>query len=105
MSSSPHRVAGAVLMVVAVVLLVGLWWWSSQPSADGALDSGVATSATRATTTATTPRDTSGLPAVHVSELPDEARETLAVIAAGGPFPYSRDGAVFQNRERILPSK
>ena len=106
-------------MVVAVVLLVGLWWWSSQPSADGALDSGGGTSATsatatttattrasaRATTRARTPRDTSGLPVVHVSELPDEARETLAVIAAGGPFPYSRDGAVFQNRERILPRK
>ena len=103
-------------MVVAVALLVGLWWWSSQPTADDALDGGRGTSATTATATttatvtmattrATTPRDASGLPVVHVSELPDEARRTLALIDSGGPFPYARDGAVFQNRERILPRK
>lgn len=38
-------------------------------------------------------------------ELPPEALETLALIAAGGPFPYDRDGITFQNRERLLPSK
>ncbi len=45
------------------------------------------------------------LPTVAVSELPPEARTTLALIRAGGPFPYSRDGIVFGNRERILPRK
>ena len=47
----------------------------------------------------------SGLPEVRASELPVEARETLALIATGGPFPYSRDGATFGNFERILPRK
>lgn len=37
------------------------------------------------------------------SELPREARSTLALIRKGGPFPYARDGAVFGNREGILP--
>jgi ribonuclease T1 len=37
--------------------------------------------------------------------LPAEARATLAQIRAGGPFPYERDGVVFGNRERLLPSK
>jgi guanyl-specific ribonuclease Sa len=37
--------------------------------------------------------------------LPAEARRTLRLIAAGGPFPYDRDGTTFQNRERRLPAQ
>jgi guanyl-specific ribonuclease Sa len=37
--------------------------------------------------------------------LPAEAVETLALIEAGGPFPYRRDGVTFENRERLLPPK
>src|SRR3954470_12988818 len=37
------------------------------------------------------------------SDLPPEGRETLALVQAGGPFPYARDGAVFGNREGLLP--
>jgi ribonuclease T1 len=40
---------------------------------------------------------------VAATELPVEARETLALIRKGGPFPYAKDGAVFGNREAILP--
>jgi len=40
---------------------------------------------------------------VAVSQLPREARETLALIRRGGPFPYAKDGTVFFNRERLLP--
>lgn len=42
-------------------------------------------------------------PYVDVVDLPTEAVHTLALIDAGGPFPYSRDGATFENRERLLP--
>jgi ribonuclease T1 len=45
------------------------------------------------------------LPEVALAELPKEARELRALIDNGGPFHYSRDGVVFGNRERILPSK
>jgi ribonuclease T1 len=41
---------------------------------------------------------------VRVEDLPREARTTLALIHQGGPFPYPRDGIVFSNRERRLPS-
>ena len=37
--------------------------------------------------------------------LPPEALETLALIQRGGPFPYRKDGTIFQNRERLLPAK
>jgi ribonuclease T1 len=42
---------------------------------------------------------------IPVAELPKEARETLALIKAGGPFPYKQDGTVFGNREKQLPAK
>lgn len=45
-----------------------------------------------------------GLPWVSEAALPVEARETLALIDEGGPFPYpGRDGATFENREGLLP--
>ncbi|MBA2720424.1 MAG: ribonuclease [Chloroflexi bacterium] len=47
----------------------------------------------------------SGLPTIARSALPREARATLDLIAAGGPFPYEQDGSTYQNRERLLPSR
>jgi ribonuclease T1 len=40
---------------------------------------------------------------VAVADLPPEARRTLALIRKDGPFPYDRDGIVFNNREKLLP--
>ncbi|MFZ2973425.1 ribonuclease domain-containing protein [Ferribacterium limneticum] len=40
---------------------------------------------------------------ILVANLPTEARQTLALIKAGGPFPYERDGIVFGNFEKRLP--
>jgi ribonuclease T1 len=39
------------------------------------------------------------------TSLPSQAYDTLDLIESGGPFPYSQDGAVFQNREGVLPSQ
>ena len=47
----------------------------------------------------------SGLPMVALATLPVEARDTVALIDRGGPFPYAKDGAVFGNRERLLPAQ
>jgi ribonuclease T1 len=41
--------------------------------------------------------------AVALKELPAEARQTLLLIRAGGPFPFAQDGKTFQNREQLLP--
>jgi ribonuclease T1 len=40
---------------------------------------------------------------VAVRELPDEARQTLALIKSNGPFLYPQDGRTFGNREKLLP--
>ena len=42
---------------------------------------------------------------IAVSDLPGEARATIRLIRAGGPFPYDRDGAIFGNFERQLPAR
>ncbi len=43
--------------------------------------------------------------AIDAKSLPPEARQTIALITAGGPFPYARDGVVFNNREGQLPKQ
>lgn len=43
--------------------------------------------------------------ALDPATLPAEAIATLQLIERGGPFPYRKDGTVFQNRERLLPDK
>jgi ribonuclease T1 len=45
------------------------------------------------------------VPEVDAATLPQEARETLALIRSGGSFPYQKDGAVFGNREALLPRR
>ena len=44
-----------------------------------------------------------GLGTVAVGDLPAEARQTLALIREGGPYPYEKDGTIFGNYERKLP--
>lgn len=51
------------------------------------------------------PAATPGVPEIALAGLPHEARETLALIKHGGPFPHERDGVVFANREKLLPAK
>ena len=49
---------------------------------------------------------TEALEPVALATLPVEARETLALIKRGGPFPYPRkDGSTFGNFEKRLPAK
>jgi ribonuclease T1 len=40
---------------------------------------------------------------VPLAQLPEQARQTEQLIRSGGPFPYSKDGTIFGNRERQLP--
>ncbi len=47
----------------------------------------------------------SNLGTVRAADLPPEARQVVARIAQGGPFPYRKDGTTFGNRERRLPSR
>ena len=43
------------------------------------------------------------LTTVTKAQLPGEAAETLRLIKAGGPFPFSEDGVLFRNSAAMLP--
>ncbi len=67
------------------------------------------TATTRPSTRTTAPRSGCATPrgadTIDVGDLPTEARDTLALIASKGPYPYRQDDGVFQNRERVLPKQ
>ena len=48
---------------------------------------------------------TTDLDTITIDQLPPEAVTTLTLIASDGPFPYSRDGVTFGNREGLLPKE
>lgn len=42
---------------------------------------------------------------IALGALPPEAKATVKLIKHGGPFPYPKDGTVFNNREGRLPAR
>lgn len=44
------------------------------------------------------------LATIAFAGLPAEAQKTVKLIKQGGPYPYPKDGVVFGNYERVLPS-
>jgi len=47
--------------------------------------------------------DSGAIGTVRLADLPPAARQTIALIRQGGPFPYEKDGAIFGNYEKVLP--
>ncbi|MFK0039956.1 ribonuclease domain-containing protein [Paenarthrobacter sp. NPDC090517] len=98
--------AGLVIaVVVLVVAMVGggsLTTQSTTPAPGSTPASPAVVSPTSTNPASTNP---STLPTINASQLPQEARQTLALIAKGGPYPYDRDGVNFGNFEGWLPKK
>jgi len=96
-----RRIAALLLGAVA---LAGCAGTTAQPAvpAGGAA---VATAANPSPSLLAPPEPTTDLPTMTVGQLPPQGVRTLELIAAGGPFPYERDGATFQNREGELPKR
>ena len=105
MPADQRRTARAALAVLGVAAVLLVWWWVGQGSVGPLGQQGGGSPASSRSAAVPGPRDTSGLPPVAEADLPTQARQTLRLISAGGPYPYARDGAVFQNRERLLPRK
>lgn len=107
-SPRPTPSRTVLLLGVAVIVLLALVGAclvsGSRPGGGGtgATSAGAAPSAASSAPDGAATPD-SGLAAIPESRLPREAAETLRLIRAGGPFPHRQDGAVFQNRERVLP--
>lgn len=105
------RLSARLAAVVAVLFVLAACHASAGASPTPTLAAGA--SATAHSSATTTPAATatlavdpvSGLEFVNLADLPPEAADTVELIASDGPFPYSQDGVVFQNREGILPEE
>ncbi|ASN19048.1 ribonuclease domain-containing protein [Arthrobacter sp. YN] len=93
--------AGLVIaVVVLVVAMVGGGSLTATPTAPSTTpEPGSASSSAAAVANPST------LPTINASQLPKEARQTLALIAKGGPYPYREDNGNFGNFEGLLPKK
>ncbi|MGL4745428.1 MAG: ribonuclease domain-containing protein [Dermatophilaceae bacterium] len=104
------RSVAVIVAAVAAVLLIALWSGGGVGAPGPAVDastSGAERDVARggASSALPTVADTpaSRLVTVAESRLPREATSTLALVRAGGPYPYEQDDGVFGNRERLLP--
>jgi len=73
-------------LLAALLVLSAVWWAASTIGRDAPVAAD------------------SDLGQVALADLPPEAAATLALIDAGGPFPYAQDGATFGNFEGLLPA-
>jgi ribonuclease T1 len=115
-SAGVRRTLVVVIAVPVAVLVVVLGWVLYDPGSGGnptgrltnqtntgPYSASTAPTSSSAGTSSPTSSD-DGLATVSVDDLPPEAGDTLALIAAGGPFPYDQDGITFENREGLLPA-
>lgn len=89
------------LPLVVLALVVGYLYTQRHPSSPAPPPIATPTAPPSAPKAPTGHADSARLPAF----LPPQAHHTLALIARGGPFPYHQDGAVFGNREHLLPER
>ncbi|MFJ6456816.1 ribonuclease domain-containing protein [Paenarthrobacter sp. NPDC091669] len=97
--SRSKLVAFAGLVIAVVVLVVAMVGGGGLTAPTTTPEPGSASSSAAAVANPST------LPTINASHLPKEARQTLALIAKGGPYPYDRDGVNFGNFEGLLPKK
>ncbi|MFD6110229.1 ribonuclease domain-containing protein [Streptomyces yangpuensis] len=103
------RSLGAVFLCVALVAVAGCGAQGPGPavasgSADrGATPSGAAARTDPAGVPDAVPGWARGMAVVRADALPRQARDVLALIDKGGPYPYRQDGTVFGNFEKVLP--
>lgn len=105
--SRSKLVAFAGLVITVVVLVVAMVGGGSLTTPSTAPPSSVQSTTPEPGTAPTAPAvaNPSALPTINASQLPTEARQTLALIAKGGPYPYREDDGNFGNFEGLLPRK
>ncbi|MFJ9076915.1 ribonuclease domain-containing protein [Streptomyces sp. NPDC102278] len=97
------RVLGALFLCVALVGAAGCGAKNPAPTAASPRASGSASASASTGGDAAVPKWAKGMATVRADALPRQAREVLALIDKGGPYPYRQDGTVFGNFEKALP--
>lgn len=99
-----HFMAFGVAALAAILAIVLLTGCATPTATDIRTGAGAPATASRSSTGGRTITD--GLATIAVDRLPEQARQTLALIAQGGPYPYPRnDDVVYHNRNRVLPKE
>jgi guanyl-specific ribonuclease Sa len=89
--------------LLLLAFIAGDWFATHRAAPDATLPASTPISSPRASPVAPPPSEPASI--TDASGLPAEVRDTLALIARGGPFRHRQDGSVFQNRERQVPSR
>jgi ribonuclease T1 len=98
-SPGPTALVG-VLLVLALIAALRL---ADEPGPTTAAPSAGASATTAVASTGRTAPP--GMASVDLGALPPEAAAVIDLIDAGGPFPFAQDGATFENREGLLPTR
>jgi ribonuclease T1 len=96
----PGVLLAVLLAVLGLAVLAACGGSKAASTTSGGGGSTVSDAADLAPASATTDLGT-----IAVDQLPPEGVDTLRLIASDGPFPFSKDGVTFQNREGILPQQ
>ncbi|WP_330329427.1 guanine-specific ribonuclease N1 and T1 [Streptomyces sp. NBC_00536] len=99
------RLLGAVFLCVALVGAAGCAGKKDPAPPGSAASSGSAAGGSPAPRSSAAPGWAKGVKTVRAAELPEQARDTLALIDKGGPYPYRQDDTVFGNFEKVLPQQ
>ncbi|MCY0943456.1 ribonuclease domain-containing protein [Streptomyces antarcticus] len=105
------RFLGALFLCAVLVGAAGCGGSKPAPAAAStSAGSGTSTGASTASgdvpggaSSAAAPGWAKGMATVRAGALPREARDVLALIDEGGPYPHRQDGTVFGNFEKVLP--
>ena len=103
--SASRRALAVLLAVLVGALLTACGASTPKGSASYSGGSGAGSGATPTPGDAASlapPTPVSGLRTMLVAQLPKEGVDTLRLIAKGGPYPFSKDGVTFSNREGLL---
>ena len=99
-----RRSGGWLGLVLVVSLCFSLLACKANQASVGHSAASRSAVAIQAETTLHTPSDTAAN-TVPLASLPVLEQQVYRLIFQGGPFSYSKDGAVFANRERLLPAR
>ncbi len=90
-----------IWLIIPFIAVVMWWWWGNiGPQAEpGHYEGQVASPGPERID------PQSGLPFVNEAGLPRDAKDTIELIKAGGPYPYPQDDEVFRNDEGVLPAE
>jgi ribonuclease T1 len=91
-------------MAAAVPSMASISLSASRFALAGLLLALLATGADARDTRGTMPQQPSQA-SIALGELPAQGQRTYQAILNGGPFKHDKDGTVFGNRERLLPSE